>query len=120
MNQGDAILAHASSWGRVYVWWIRALRKSGAGVTARDVLALLASYADKKTGRAWPSLETIAATLGIGKRSTLRAIGELKAAGILLSIPRNRRAGEANLYRLAVHGLPFQVNESDTYSDPIR
>lgn len=115
MDQADAILAHASSQGRVYLWWIQALRKSGAGVTARDVLAVLASYADKKTGEAWPSIETIAATLGVRKNAVQVAIRQLKAAGILNVIPRNRRKRETNLYRFQVFN-PDNVSDSNTQS----
>jgi hypothetical protein len=103
------INAHASAFARIPLWWILTLRACGAPPATRDVLVVIASYADKKTGEAWPSVSTIAATLGIQKNAVLVAIRELKAAGILTSTPRNRRSRETNLYRLA-----FQVSTSDT------
>jgi biotin operon repressor len=113
----SSIEAHATAYGRIPLWWIVTLRKSGAGIMARDVLAVLASYAERKTGKAWPSQETICATLGVSSRAVKKAIAELAGCGIVRVTRRNRRKGESNVYRLLWHP-PNQVNESFTYNEP--
>lgn len=52
-------------------------------VTARLVLIKLAQYADRNTGLAWPSKETIAADLGISRSSVFAAVKLLKQVGYL-------------------------------------
>ena len=52
-------------------------------VTARLVLIKLAQYADRNTGLAWPSKETIAAELGISRSSVFAAVKLLKQVGYL-------------------------------------
>jgi biotin operon repressor len=112
------IKAHAKAYGRVPLWWIVSLRASGAGIMARDVLVVIASYAEKKTGQAWPAVETIAETLGVSRRAIQRAIAELGDVGILRITRRNRRKRETNVYRL-VWKSPHQVNESVTYNEAV-
>jgi hypothetical protein len=113
------------SFGRKYLWWTQRLRARGAGVLARDVLDVLASYADKYTGEAYPSIATIAEILGVTEHAVKMAVRELKSAGIVAVTVRNRRKGESNLYHLAIFGSPFYVTESATYkrdyqvSDPV-
>jgi hypothetical protein len=92
---------------------------------ARDVLDVLASYADKYTGEAYPAIATMAAILGVTEHAVKMAVRELKGAGIVAVTVRNRRKGESNLYHLAIFGSPFYVTESATYkrdyqvSDPV-
>ena len=86
------IAAHAGAYSaRTPLWWTVRLRDTGAGVMARDVLAVIASYADNKTGEAFPTIETIAATLGVRRNAAELGIRQLKSAGIAAVIPRNRR-----------------------------
>jgi DNA-binding transcriptional ArsR family regulator len=101
--------------GRLPLWWIVALRAGRAGVMARDVLVVIASYADRKTGKAWPSVEVIAEALGVSRRAVIQAIGELEKNGILKITRRNRRKKETNLYRLFWRPLD-QVKETFTYN----
>jgi DNA-binding Lrp family transcriptional regulator len=82
---------------------------------ARDVLVVIASYADRKTGKAWPSVEVIAEALGVSRRAVIQAIGELEKNGILKITRRNRRKKETNLYRLFWRPLD-QVKETFTYN----
>jgi hypothetical protein len=111
----EALLAaRTAARGYVRLWWIQALRKSGAGLMARDVLAVLASYADDVTGKAWPGIEAIAALLGVRKNAVLVAIREIKAAGIMTTTPGNRKLRETNRYHLRA----LQVSESDTNTPP--
>lgn len=62
------------------------------GQTKKSVFLLLADYADEK-GRAWPSQETIAATLEMSERTVRSAIKELVDAGLLSRKPRWRPDG---------------------------
>lgn len=101
--------ATAKDWGRVHRWWFQRLREIGASVTARDVLVVIASYADSKTGEAYPAITTIAKELGISERAVKGAVAELKGAGILKTMARNKRLRESNLYELSIFGTPFQV-----------
>jgi hypothetical protein len=111
------IHTQGKGFGRVHLWWFQALRDADAGVMARDVLVVISSYADRRTGQAYPSIATIAELLGVGQRAVKAAIRELKMIGLLESTRRSRRSGQSNLYHLAVNGHPFQVSDSDTYKD---
>ena len=102
--------------GRIPLWWIVALRDAGAGIMARDVLIVIASYADKSTGLAWPSVESISEDLGVSRRAIVKAIRELEENGIIKIARRNRRKRESNLYRLFWH-TSVQVNEAFTYNE---
>lgn len=97
----------SEDWGRVHLWWFRRLRQRGASVTARDVLVAIASHANKTTGEAYPTIETLAGEVGISERSVRSAIREIKDAGIVTVTARNRRLRESNLYHLAIFGVPF-------------
>src|SRR5579871_2525046 len=102
-------MSATETFGRVYVWWFRLLRENDASPMARDVLVVLASHANKKTGQCWPSVATIASTLGVSQKAVKSALSDLKVLGLVRSTTRNRRAGESNLYHLAVHGERFHV-----------
>jgi hypothetical protein len=107
---------HYDAFGRMRAWWIIHLRERRASVMARDVLAIIACFADKKTGRAWPTVETIASVLDVSPKAVKAATRELRELGLILVVRRNRRARESNLYFLAVDGAPFQVTDPVTYS----
>ncbi len=109
-----------ASWGRVPVWWARHLRDAGASATARDVLVLLAAHASKKTGEAWPSIETMAASLHVSTRTIRRATAELKRVGLLEIQARNKRRGESNLYRLPFDKAELQGTKYALKSPTIR
>ncbi|MGB8964816.1 MAG: helix-turn-helix domain-containing protein [Candidatus Cybelea sp.] len=98
------------AWGKWRAWWTVRLRRIDANATARDALAVIASYADKN-GYAWPSEETLAYILGVHKRTVIRAINQLVAAGILTIIPpKNRRKGDCNTYRLNFTKTPIPID----------
>ena len=107
--------AGRDSFGRVRVWWIQRLRENGASLMARDVLVVISSFADKKTGQSWPAIETIASTLSVSEKAVKAGIAELRELGILRSCARNKRLGQSNLYCLAIDGEPFQVTTGVTY-----
>lgn len=70
--------------------WARTVTVGGQ--TKKSVFLLLADYADDK-GRAWPSQETIAATLEMSERTVRSAIKELVEAGLLSRKARWRPDG---------------------------
>ena len=74
--------------------WLKALQAAGASRLAILALYDLATYADDVTGKAYPSVDTIASDLGVGARRVKAAIAELtRIPGIVLAVRRrNRRA----------------------------
>lgn len=107
------IEARRRSFGRVHFWWIETLRRRKAGIMTRDVLVLLASYADKDTGRAWPSLDELQSRLSVRRNAIQKALRELKDAGIVRVTCRNRRLRQSNLYELAIFGTQFHLGSAD-------
>ena len=66
-------------------------------MAARAVLREIARYADPATGEAFPSEDTLAATLGTTSRTIRTAVKTLDHAGLLTIIHRPNRS---NIYRL--------------------
>ncbi|HVR46898.1 MAG TPA: helix-turn-helix domain-containing protein [Candidatus Binatia bacterium] len=90
-------LAHErSAWARFPLWWVGALQ--GTGELAFRAVCVIASYADAKTGEAYPSVATLAAHCQVKERTMKAALKKVRAIGILTSI---KRPGTSNLYRLA-------------------
>lgn len=94
----------------------RKLRGAGAfsalSASANVVLAALCDRANA-AGVAWPSIETIAHEYGLGESTVRRALGELVAAGLALSV---RRAGKVSRYVLVIPqaaGAPPVDREND-------
>ncbi|MGC8485227.1 MAG: helix-turn-helix domain-containing protein, partial [Candidatus Baltobacteraceae bacterium] len=85
------------AFGKVPLWWV--VRLGGVGELACRVLSVIASYADAKSGEAFPSVATIAAHLRVSERRVKTALAVLKAAGLLEA---TRRPRKSNLYRLAL------------------
>lgn len=84
--------------------FLRALRESDLASTPRHLLrALLADFADRRTGLVCPSAATLAAACGVDVRTAERWLPELRAAGWLVPMGRSARYG-TNLHRLAVPG----------------
>ncbi|MGA9018017.1 MAG: helix-turn-helix domain-containing protein [Candidatus Cybelea sp.] len=93
MSDNTAILASADPFALFPRRWLKALQAARASRLAFLVLCDLASYANDVTGKAYPSVDTIAADLGVGVRKVKAAIAELKVIpGILTVQRRNRRA----------------------------
>lgn len=59
---------------------------------------IVATYINRETGDAWPSQETLAASLGIGVRAVRNASGQLVDAGHV-SVMVTRGRGHSNRYR---------------------
>lgn len=87
--------------------WMALLQQARVSRLALLVLWDLATYADKSTGVAFPSIQTLADDVGATVRAVKAAIAELKAIpGILTVQRRNRRAAapgqRSNMYTLTV------------------
>lgn len=68
------------------------------------VLFALESYCDE-AGYCWPSQVTLASVTGLDKRTVIRAVGDLIAAGLVVKIKRPRGGWtdkRANAYRLTL------------------
>jgi len=94
---------------------VRALR---AKLRATDwkVLLAIAVHADKN-GRAWPSMETIAAMAGINRSNVPRALNRLERCGLLRRHHVRKGSGwQANYYELVFEPLPDVITQDDTAS----
>jgi NrS-1 polymerase HBD domain/Helix-turn-helix domain len=85
------------AFARIPVWVF--VKLGGAGELACRVYGIIASYANVKTGEAWPSVGTIAAHLRVSERRVKLALATLKAAELVTS---TRRPRQSSLYRLAL------------------
>ena len=66
------------------------------GLTAFAVYVVLQMHVND-AGECWPSIQTIAKTIGLSSRAVQYAIGRLCAAGLIV---KTERPGRATLYRL--------------------
>jgi Helix-turn-helix domain len=82
--------------------------------TARHVGMVIASHANK-WGRAWPSLETIAAETGRDRRTVIRAVQELAKADHVKVL---ERAGRSNEYEFASRPQPPSPIEGGFHPQP--
>ena len=105
--------------------------------TEQQVLALLAHFADDKTGQCFPSIETLARQSHLGRSTIMRSLDSLKGKGYLKWISGGRKKRGrvlSNLYKLilpkptpkrdetvlsgfgeAVHNSPSRVSQCDGY-----
>lgn len=70
-----------------------AARAAPVDATARHVLMVIASHANRK-GRAWPSTDTIAGETGLHRRTVEKAVDRLEGAGVIDVIHRPGRSCE--------------------------
>jgi Helix-turn-helix domain len=82
--------------------------------TARHVGMVIASHANK-WGRAWPSVETIAAETGRDRRTVMRAIREL-AKGEHVRVVE--RTGRSNEYEFASYPQPPSTSGGGSHPQP--
>jgi putative DNA primase/helicase len=95
-----------TAWGKMPAWWFVALR--GKGESPINVLGMIASYADAKTGGgAFPSQERIAAHLGYDVTRVKRALRTLRGLNIIKTKTRN--GSGSNEYTLT-----YEPNKSMT------
>lgn len=116
-QRGDRIAATGGdAFTRERLNWLEAVAAEATlPVTAYRLAPIVAlRYLNRSRGFAWPSLATLSADLGVGKKAILRAVEALEGHG-LLSVVRSRGRGHANEYRLET---PAQKGiQADTFSD---
>src|SRR5262249_51569058 len=92
-------------------------RAASANLRRTDwaVLHVIALHADKK-GRAFPSMETIAAIIGINRSNVPRALNHLERSGLLRRHRVRRGAGgwQVNNYELVYEPFPDVITGDDT------
>lgn len=66
------------------------LREAGVGLHVLSTYHVLCDHANNDTGRAWPSVNRIAAILGVCRRTVERHIKALVSAGLVLSNGQSR------------------------------
>jgi hypothetical protein len=84
-------------------------------VTARDVMAVICSYRNTKTGLCCPSHGRLAADLGISRSSVQKHINKLAKCGHILIEPRMRKDGggsTSNQYHVLFRPVDGQENGS--------
>jgi len=94
----------------------RRVRLGGAGELALRVLCVIASYANAQSGKAFPSVATIAAHCRVSERRVKTALKTLKATGVVTSTVRVR---QSNLYQLAQR-VPESITPYDTARAALR
>jgi predicted transcriptional regulator len=86
------------------------LRRTDISPAAKLTFARLLQYAGRD-GKAFPLQETLAAEIGLNRRSIRRQIRELVAVGLIASDKRNRH--ESNAYRILDGWLSLDRTEMD-------
>lgn len=86
-----------TSWFHIFKSMIDSGDAAEMGGTVFLVYAVVKSYTNWSTGRAFPSLELIAEKSGVDRRTVIRALAKLEKAGY---IAKEQKLGKANRYRL--------------------
>ena len=77
----------------------------GTTATEQQVLALLAHFADDRTGQCFPSIETLARRSHLHRATVIRCLDSLKQKGLLKWLPGGRKKKGrvlSNLYKLTL------------------
>ncbi len=96
--------------------WVRELADVQIGVHAKMVAVMLGRHANEK-GECFPGFETLCRETGCSNRQLSRAIGELKAAGLV--VVRGGR-GVSNSYQLTPHRREQQTKVHATQASGSR
>lgn len=86
-----------TSWFHIFKAMIDSGDAAAMGGTVFLVYAVVKSYTNWATGRAFPSLDLIAEKSGVDRRTVIRALAKLEKAGY---IAKEQKQGKANRYRL--------------------
>jgi DNA-binding MarR family transcriptional regulator len=72
------------------------------GAIGVAIYAVLARYANRKTGKCWPAIARIQRTLNLGRSTVKRYLHRLEAAGLITIMERRDEEGDksSNLYTL--------------------
>ena len=108
-SEVSEVPARASAISRIE--WARDVGKVvKPSMKARAVLVIMATYANTKTGVAWPSLERVADDTGWSQSSVKRAVVELMTLGLI--VDRKRRKDSSSMYLLAGVKTGWKMPES--------
>ena len=84
------------------------LREAGLGLHVLPTYLCLLDHCNSKTGRAWPSINRIAAILGLCRRTVERHLNDLCSAGLVLRNHQQRaRRGRFSTRRYVVVAVLF-------------
>jgi len=86
-----------TSWFHIFKSMIDSGDAGAMGGTVFLVYAVVKSYTNWSTGRAFPSLDLIAEKAGVDRRTVIRSLAKLEKAGY---IAKEQKLGKANRYRL--------------------
>lgn len=86
-----------TTWFHIFRAMIDSGDAAQMGGTVFLVYAVVKSYTNWSTGRAFPSLDLIAEKSGVDRRTVIRALSKLEKAGY---IAKEQKQGKANRYRL--------------------
>ena len=91
----------------------------GTTATEQQVLALLAHFADDRTGQCFPSIETLARQSHLHRATVIRCLDSLKQKGFLKWLPGGRKKKGrvlSNLYKLTLP-KPAPKREETVFSE---
>jgi hypothetical protein len=96
----DAVIEHSRAKGAAYV-----------------VALIIAKYVNDDSGRAWPSVTTIAQKARVSRQTVLTSIDWLVGAGELAVTPGGRGPGHRSQYEILVKSAPTAPAREDSAGD---
>lgn len=97
-NMGDGELFEAeTNWFHIFKAMIDRGDVARMGGTVFAIYAVVKSYTNWSTGKAFPGLELIAEKSGVNKRTVIRALSTLEEMGYIV---KEQKLGKVNKYRL--------------------
>jgi len=93
----DELFEAETSWFHIFKAMIERGDVAKMGGTVFAIYAVVKSYTNWSTGRAFPSLELIAEKSGVERRTVIRSLATLETMGYIV---KEQKAGKANRYRL--------------------
>jgi hypothetical protein len=112
--------ANAKTYGPLVLWarWVKAGILTRLTPSARNVAMVLASYANKKTGEAFPAASTTIPSLtGHSKTTVFGALAKLKKEGVIRPVGTKRRQSNATgpvVYQFCPPPAPMSLCRRDT------
>jgi Helix-turn-helix domain len=97
-----------------WLWFVRELEFDNP--RAQHLALLHAAYANEE-GICWPSVETLAARLGLKRSQTIKLRNELIAAGVLTRVTKGVGRGNSSRYKLSFPAPKTSDKTSDELSE---
>lgn len=95
--KNDEVFEAETNWFHIFKAMIDRGDVAKMGGTVFTVYAVVKSYTNWSTGKAFPGLELIAEKSGVNKRTVIRALSTLEEMGYIV---REQKIGKVNKYRL--------------------